>query len=200
MLEPAVWLRTLIIEHRSLEYIIVFFGAVFGGEVGLFTLGFLTAQKIVSTVPVIIFSFLGALAPNILWFIIGSTSTASRVVLHRYADTTTSVITDAVRKISRNNHFIALTLIKFLIGTSFLLMMYVSKTNIRFKKFILYESGAIFLSMLVIFPIGFLSGLGFTYVALLFNNLYIAVGFILLIIIIIVVVQLSIKKLFTKVS
>ncbi len=198
MIEPTVWLRTLILEHRSLEYVIVFFGAVFGGELGLFTLGFLTAQKVISITPVIILSFLGALIPNILWFFIGKTNLVTKAVLHRHTKGTTSLITEAVTKISKGNHFIAITIIKFIVGTPFILVMYVNQTRMHFKNFLYYQSAALILSLLVILPIGFVSGLGFSYLESVFNDVYLAIGFILLIIVIIVVIQLSIKKRFTK--
>ena len=57
---------------------------------------------------------------------------------------------------------------------------------------------ATFIWLLVVIPIGFISGLGFTYVAEVFHNLYAGAGFILLIILIIVVLQLWLKKIFIR--
>ena len=61
-------------------------------------------------------------------------------------------------------------------------------------------STAIILSLLVLISIGYFSGLGFTYLADIFNNIYVAIGFILLIIVIIVAAQLWLKKRFTDVE
>lgn len=198
MIESIEWLRILILNHRSLEYIIIFFGSLLGGEFALFILGFLAAQNVVSILPVIVLSFFATFFPNTLWFIIGKTKTISRVILSRYASATTSIITQAVNKISRENHFLALIVIKFIIGTPFMLIMYVNRTGLKFKQFLFYETPAIFLSLFVILSIGFIAGLGFTYLSDVFNNLYVSIGFILLIIVFIIIVQLWIKKRFTQ--
>lgn len=198
MVESIEWLRMFIIDHRSFEYVIIFVGSVFGGEFALFTLGFLAAQNVVSIFSVVVLSFAGALFPNILWFLIGKTKTVSKVILSRYANATTLIVTQAVSKMSKENHFIALTIIKFIIGTPFLLIMYVNKTGLRFRQFLFYETPAVFLSMLVIIPIGFTSGLGFSYLARVFDNFYASIGLILLAVFIIIAVQLWIKKRFTQ--
>lgn len=198
MIEPIEWLRIFIDNHKSFEYIIIFFGAALGGEFALFTLGFLAAQNVVATLPLVVLGFLGAFFPNIFWFLFGRTATAERIISHRYANTAISTVTEAVRRASKGNHLTALIITKFLIGTPLILIMYVSKTKLEFKKFIYYEAVAIFLSLLVIVPIGFTSGLGFAYLSEVFQNLYAIAGFILLTIILVIMVQLWIEKRFTQ--
>jgi membrane protein DedA with SNARE-associated domain len=198
MIESIEWLRIFILDHRSFEYIIIFFGAALGGEFSLFALGFLAGQDVLSTLSVIILGFAGTLFPNILWFFLGKTKAMSKLVLFRYADATTSMVTQAVDRMSKGNHFAALTIIKFIVGTPFILTMYVSKTDISFRRFILYESGVVLLSLLAVVPIGFVSGLGFIYIASIFNNLYAMVGFVLLVVVIIIMLKRWIKNKFTK--
>lgn len=200
MIDSIEWLRIFILNHQSFEYVIIFFGAALGGEFSLFALGFLAGQNVLSVLPVIILGFAGALFPNIIWFFLGKTKTISKLVLSRYANTTTSMVTQAVDRMSKDNHFVALTIIKFIVGTPFILTMYVSKTNVGFKKFIYYESGAVILSLLVVLPISFVSGFGFTYLASIFDNFYMMIGFILLIGVIIIMIKSWIKNKFTKSS
>ncbi|OGI58409.1 hypothetical protein A2727_00130 [Candidatus Nomurabacteria bacterium RIFCSPHIGHO2_01_FULL_37_110] len=200
MTESIEWLRLLIIDHRSLEYIIVFFGALLGGELALFTLGFLAAQKILSIFPVFILSFLATYPSNILWFLLAQTDTVRKIVAHRYANTTISIISEAVNKISRGNHYIGLIFAKFLVGTPIILIMYVNKNRLSLKEFFIYETPAVLLSLLVIIPIGYLSGLGFSYLADIFNNLYAAIGFIIFIAIVVAVAQSWLKSKFTNIE
>lgn len=197
MIESIEWLRLFILDHRSFEYIIIFFGAILGGDFALFIFGFLIGQDVLSTTSVIIFGFAGSLFPNLLWFFLGKTKIVSKFILFRHAETTTSIVTEAIDKLSRSNHFVALTIIKFIVGTPFILTMYVSKTNISFQKFIYYQSIAVLLSMLATLPVGFISGLGFVYVASVFNSIYATLGFVLLVAVIIVMIKLAIKKKFT---
>ena len=198
MVEFIETLRLFIVDHRSLEFIIIFGGALLGGEFALFTFGFFTAQGVLPIWPVVILSFLATFPPNVLWFLLGQTAIAEKVFAHRYANNTISMIVQAVTKVSRGSHVIGLIFIKFLVGTPFILTMYVNKTRINFWQFIVYETPAILLSLLVILPVGFLSGLGFTYFANIFNNLYVGFSFLLLVIIMITIVQLWFKKKFTK--
>lgn len=198
MTEPIEWLRMLILNYSSLQYVIVFLGAGFGGELGLLALGFFAAQNIISIFPLIILSFLGTFFSDALWFFLGRTGTMKSMISHRYANTTVSIINEAVGRVSRGNHLLALIIAKFLVGTRVLLIMYVSMTNIGFQQFMRYDIIAIFIWVLVVIPIGFLSGLGFTYLAEILENLYAAVGFILLVIVIIIMLEIWLKRIFTR--
>ncbi|OGI65122.1 hypothetical protein A3A95_04340 [Candidatus Nomurabacteria bacterium RIFCSPLOWO2_01_FULL_39_18] len=199
MIEWIEWLRVFIINHRSLEYIIILGGVIFGGEFALFALGFLVAQGVLPAFSVVVLSFLGSFPPNILWFLLGKTATVERIIKHRYASTI-SIIGEAVTRASRGNHFIGLIFAKFIVGTPVVLTTYVQKTDLSFWQFIFYETPAIALSLLILISIGYLSGLGFTYLADIFNNIYVAIGFILLIMAIILAAQSWLKKRFTDVK
>lgn len=76
--------------------------------------------------------------------------------------------------------------------------MYVSKTDIKFGRFIYYESISLILWLLVITAIGFFSGIGFTYYSNILENIYAGIGYILLMFILIIIFQLWIKRIFTK--
>ena len=198
MIESMEWLRALILQYPSFEYIIILLGTALGGEFALFVLGFLVAQGILPIFPAILFSFFGSFAPNILWFFLGGTNLIERMVSHRHSYATFLIITEAVYRISRGSHLIALIIIKFLVGTPVLLTLYINKTSLSFRKFIYYQSVAIFLSMVVIIFIGYISGRGFSYLTEISQNLYTAIGFLLLIVFIIIVFQIWLEKMFTN--
>ena len=174
--------------------LIIFVAATVGGEMMLLVLGFLSAQGVFSLPVLIIFSFLGAFTPNILWFLLGRTKAVEKIISHRYANTAISIIAEAIVRVSKGSHLRAIIIAKFLVGTPVLLMMYANKTDLSFKKFMYYESVAIFLSLFFILPIGYISGLGFTYFAENLKNLYMAIGLILLIITAIVILQIWLEK------
>jgi len=198
MLDYIEWLRVFILQYSSFQYLIIFLVTMLGGELALFTLAFLVAQGVFFLSPLIIFGFFGAFSPNILWFLLGRTNTTEKIISHRYANKTTSIIVEAITRTSHGSDLMALIITKFLICTPFILMIYVSKTALSFKKFLFCESIAILFSLLIIIPIGFASGLGFNYLAENLQNLYAALGFILLVIIIITMAQIWFKKRFTK--
>jgi membrane protein DedA with SNARE-associated domain len=198
MTPTIAWLSAFILSYPLLQYIIIFLGAGFGGEVAVISLSFLAAQNIFPIVPFFIVGFLGTMTADILWFLLGKTKTAGKIVDHRYATYTISVIMEAIRKVSRGNHLLAFIFAKFLVGTRVVVILYVSKTNISLKHFILNDLVAIFIWLTTLTSIGFLSGLGFAYISHILKNIYAGIGFVILILLIIVMVQIWLKKFFTK--
>src|SRR5674476_322017 len=95
------WLRALIHLYPSFEYLIIFLGAAFGGELALFTVAFLGAQGILQVFPLIVFSFLGAFSADILWFFLGKTTLAGKLIFHRYTSPAIAVIAEAINRVSR---------------------------------------------------------------------------------------------------
>ncbi|HBA45508.1 hypothetical protein A2W67_01855 [Candidatus Nomurabacteria bacterium RIFCSPLOWO2_02_40_28] len=198
MAHPIEWLRLFVVEYPSFQYISIFLAALFGGELALFGLGFLAAQGVFPVLPVIILSFTGGFTPNILWFLLGQTATAGKIASHKYTNSTTAIIVEAITRVSGGSHLVGIIIAKFLVGTPVILMMYVNKTAMTFKKFIYYETVAILLSLAIILPIGFISGLGFSYLAQNLENLYVALGFVLLVVTVVIVAQIWFEKIFTR--
>lgn len=196
MIDSVEWLRVFIVDYPSLQYLTIFLGAALGGEVALFALSFLAAQGIISPYALVALSFFGTISSDSVWFLLGRTKTAIKIISHRYANSTITAIAQAVKKVSRESHLLALIFAKFLVGTRIVMLLYISKTEFSFKQFICYNAVATVSWLLVVIPIGFLSGLGFTYIAEVFHNIYAGVGFVFLILIIIVFLQIWLKKLF----
>jgi membrane protein DedA with SNARE-associated domain len=198
MVESIEWLRVLLIDHQTLKYLILFLGAAFGGELGIIALSFLLAQGFFSVVPFCITCFFGTLSSDILYFLIGRSSMANKFFTHRYTSDTVNMITEAVRKISKGSHFLALLLANFMLASRIILIMYVSKTNLRLSRFVFYASIALVLWLMVLIPIGYFSGIGFTYISRILENIYAGIGFLLLVLIVIIVLQLWLKKIFAR--
>ncbi len=198
MAHPIEWLRVFIDHYPYLEYLVIFLGAAFGGEFVLLALGFLAAQKVISIFSLVIFSLLGTLFSDTLWFFLGRTIFVRKIVAHRYANNTIFVINKAIQRVSKGNNLFALIIAKFLVGTRILLIMFVGSKIIKFKDFIRQDILAIILWLTVIIPIGFISGLGFTYFASILENIYMAIGFVLLIIFLSIMLEIWLKKRLTE--
>ncbi len=198
MIESIEWLRIFILDYPSLQYFALFFGPLLGGEFVIISFAFLSAQGVVSLLLLVVLSFIAVFFADAIWFFLGRTTVAQRIISHRHVSPTAVIIFEAIRRASRGNHFIALVLAKLMPGTRILMIMYMSKSDIVFRKFVLYNAVAILIWLLVIISIGFISGAGFTYLAEIFKNVYISVGFVFVIIIIIIAIHLWIKKQFTR--
>lgn len=198
MIDSAEWLRVFITHYPLLQYLVIFFVAAFGGEVGMIALSFLAAHKLFPFWPFFILSFVGVIFSDTIWFFMGRTKIAEKIFSHRYANDTVFIITEAIRKISRGNHLLALIFTKFLIGTRVVLIFYISRTKMAFENFIYDDIVAILVWLVVLIPIGFLSGLGFTYISDILESIYAGIGFVLLVLIVVVILQIWLKRVFTK--
>ena len=198
MVESVEWLRALVLHYPAFQYAIIFLGTAFGGEAGVIALSFLAAQHVFSFLPFLILSVLGTLFGDTLWFYMGRTRMAGKIIGHRYAANTVSVIVEAINRLSRGNHLLAFVLAKFLIGTRAVLILYVSKTGISLKDFMQHNLPAIFIWFSVVGAIGYLAGLGFTFIAGVLENIYAGAGFALLIFIMVIIAQVWLKRTFVK--
>ncbi len=198
MTATIAWFSAFILSYPLLQYLIIFLGVGFGGEVAVISLAFLSAQNLFPLFVFFIVGFLGTISADILWFLLGKTKTAGKIIDHRYATYTISVIMEAIHKVSRGHHLLAFIFAKFLVGTRIVVILYVSKTNISFRHFVVNDMVAIFVWLTTLTSIGYLSGLGFTYISQILKNIYAGIGFILLILLIIVMAQIWLKKFFTK--
>lgn len=197
MIDWIEWLRVFIFHYASLEYLIIFLGVSFAGEVAILPLGFLAAQGTVSIFALLIFGLMGTLFSDVLWFFLAKTTIVKKMISHHYANKTISVVHQAINRISKGNYLATLILAKFVVGTRILLIMYISTTDIGFKRFVRYNVIAIFLWLVIVASIGFISGLGFTYFAEILENMYAAIGFVLLVVILITILHIWLKKRFT---
>jgi len=197
-MEYLEWIKTFIFNYPHLEYVVVFFGAAFGGEVVMIALGFMFAQGVFSLLPLFIVSFVGTLSSDILYFFMARTKIMSKFLAHKYANSTVSMITDTVHKVSMGSPFVALFLANFILASRIIIIMYVSKTNLTFRRFVAYESVSLVVWLIALLGIGYISGIGYTYLSHLLESIYAGIGFLLLIIILLVIMQLWLKKKFTK--
>lgn len=192
------WIRVLVENYTVLQYLIVFLGAAFGGEVVMIALSFWMAQGLFMFAPFIIVAFLGTLSSDIMWFLMGRSNWANKLFNHRYTNGTVSIIVEAVRRISRGSDFVALLLANFVLASRVVLIMYVSKNNLPLGRFIYYEAVAIVLWLIAVVGIGYASGIGYNYIADTFQSIYATIGFILVIILFVIFIQILIEKRITK--
>ncbi len=198
MTDSVEWLRTFLAHYPALQYVVIFLGAAFGGEAAIITLSFLAAQKFFPLLPFFLVSYVGTLSSDALWFAMGRTKLAAKITDHRHVSKTVFMIMEAIRKVSRGSHLLAIIFTKFLIGTRVVLILYVSKTNITLRDFMRYDLIAILIWIVVVIPIGLLAGLGYNYISKTLENIYAGIGFALFILIVFVLLQIYLKKFFAN--
>ena len=161
-------------------------------------LAFLSAQDIFPLFPFFLVSFSALIFSDTLWFMLGRTRPVLKMMNHRYATNTIWVIAQAIKRMSRGSNLLALIFIKFIIGTRVVLLFYFSRAGMTLKYFLSHNFVAIFIWLAVIIPIGFLSGLGFTYISNILKSIYAGIGFLLLVVLLVIMLQIYLKKIFTR--
>lgn len=198
MINSMEWLQVFIAHYPTLQYIIIFLGVAFGGEIVIIPLSFLVAQSFFPFFPFLLISFIAVVFSDTFWFLLGKSNITTKMMDHRYANNTILVITQAIHKVSRGNNVLALIFVKFLVGIRIVLIFSFSKNNMATRDFVRYNFIAIFIWLAVIIPIGFLSGLGFTYISNILENIYVGIGFVFLVLFIVIMMQLWFKRIITR--
>lgn len=194
MPEQFEWIRSFLMAYPYLQYAVIFLTTGFGGELGIFALAFLAAHNVIPWPAIFIFGTLGTFATDSMWFLLGATKPVQRMLSHKYASPTVELVTEALQKISRRNNRTALILVKFLIGTRVALFFLVSRMYTSYWRFAEDNIVAVLVWILIMMPVGYFAGIGFSYLSTTLNNIYAGIGFTLLVILGVVMAQIYIKK------
>ncbi len=187
------WVTLVFQQHESIQYIIVFLAAAFGGEIAMISMSFLLAQGFFSFYPFVTISYIGTYSSDIMWFWLGKSKMVSKLFTHRHTSKTIHVIVEAMHKMSKGSDFMALFLANFMPASRVILIMYVSRKNLEFVKFLYYEAVALFWWTVAVVAIGYTAGIGYTYLSNVLNSIYSGVGFVLVFLFIIILVQVWFK-------
>lgn len=187
------------LSHQIINYLIlyqeaaIFFGAFFFAESVILAASFLAANGLWSVSSVFIFCLLGTLLSDLFWFFLGMRFlkiTGQWFVYKSVYDK----ITKFLDKLTKNKPFLALLFIKFLYGTRFLTIVYLSIRKISLRNFILYDLIGTSLWLCVIVPIGWLAGRGASHLI----SIYRGFNYTILALIIFLILFKTIEWLFLK--
>ena len=103
-------------------------------------------------------------------------------------------IAEVIEFIFKKQHFIALTVVKFLYGTRVITIMYLSKERMRLWRFIVYDTFATLLWVLGVGIVGYFVGLGYVWVKTIFKNTTIILTIIVFFFILFYLLQQKINK------
>jgi len=135
----------------------LFFGGFFLGETVIIPAAFLAGQNNLSLSEVFWLTFLGTVSADVLWFLVGPFLWK---VAHRFE--TISTKSEAVLKrldeLYANQPFRALLVSKFIYGTRFLTVIYLSLERVSAIRFLVMNFLSTLLWLITIVAIGWLAG------------------------------------------
>ena len=147
------------------QYSVPFLGSFFGGEETIIALTILSYHGLVPLFAIFLFSLLGTVASDTLWFFVGKTLLFDKMISHKYFRKGYDRIAWVIDSIFRGNHFVSLLVTKFLYGTRIITIMYISREKIPFKIFFVYNVLTTLVWLPVVMAIGWFAGKGISAVA-----------------------------------
>jgi len=173
--------------------------AYIGGVEAIFLLGFLTAQDISLFWPVFIFTLLGYYFFELTWFVVARTKLVNKLRQNKKFSSKYDKIAEILRKLSGGNDFIALLAAKILYGFGTVILIYLSRERLTYKRFFVYNTLAISLSTFSILGLGWLTGRGFIKVADVFDDVRLGLLIFVLVAILFYLAREGVKKLLIRV-
>jgi membrane protein DedA with SNARE-associated domain len=172
---------TLFQYFKDQPALLIYIGAILGGEEIILTFAFLAAQGLWSVETAFIYCYLGTMTSDIGWFLLGRHTLGRMNFFQRFLSRYER-IKHFLKKIS-NRPFILLFITKFIYGTRIFTIMYVGMEGLSLLKFIGYNIFVVGAWLPIVIGIGWLTGKGVSQVANVYENTGLAIGAILLFII-----------------
>jgi membrane protein DedA with SNARE-associated domain len=161
---------------RSLSFL----APIIGGENGVIFLSFLAKSGVVSVYIVFLFSFLGMLTIDSLWFFIPKTKLYKKITSGKTISRQHKKIEKKLEGLSHGNDILLLMLSKIVVGSRILVIIFVSTKKMKYRKFlsVILLPNLIWGASLVF--VGFLARGGYEATIGVFNNIQIGILFLIL--------------------
>ena len=148
--ESAVQILT---QH---SFIALVLGAFVGGDIFILAAAFLAGRHVFSISEVLLFSGLGALGADLVWFAVGRAGRSTIANSRAY-----QALLPGLHRLSHRSPLLELIIIKYLIGARLVLMLHMAHHIQSFARFIMYDLPAVTLWLLLLSTIGWLAAQGF---------------------------------------
>lgn len=149
------WLQSL----STLEWPIVFFGAIIFGDAFILSCGYVAGQGLWSAWDIFWLALVGTIVSDLLWFWFGPYALRQTHRWKKMKDKHQKLVV-ALQHYTGRRPFLALVVIKFLYGTRILTIVYLSSIRVRFSTFLMFDILGTGLWLVVMLGVGWLAGQG----------------------------------------
>ena len=152
-----------------------------GGELGVIAISILFSQNIKNIVLVLVFSFIGMLVSDSLWFFVAKSKFFNKFRKWKKISTPYKKLEKNIEKFSRGNDVLVILFAKLMVGTRILLMIYLGNRKISWGKFLIYDLIPTFLWAGLLVVVGVLVAKGFEMVVEIFKNFQLGITFLIIV-------------------
>lgn len=174
-------------------FIASFFSGFISEELLLFT-AIESGRGLLPLWTVLIFGFLGMTAVDSFLFWVAKTRLIRYIADNKLISHNTRKIDKKLKKIDETHKILSLILTKFIYGTRIVTIFYHSTKKMPYKTFLAYDSIALATWSLIMIPIGWLAGRGFTKILRFARGTEKLLAIVLLVLIIFYVANFIVKK------
>lgn len=196
MIENIISNLTPLLEEYAI--LISFLGGFFGGEETGIILVLLSFQSFMSFWTVFIFFQLGTVISDSLIFFLARSKLASKLKKSKIISSGYDKVSEFIEEWTHDRLFLSFILAKFLYGTRIVMVAYLSREDINYKKFLIYDIVGTLSLMVVISVIGWFVSLGYDIILDIFKNVQIAISFIIAFFILFYIMQKAVNKFIIK--
>lgn len=167
---------------REYNVLFTFFASLFFGEEIILIFSFLSANGYLPLWKVFVFCFLGRILSDFFFFSLGKFKIVH--ILKKYQNHNVySDVEKVFSKIHRKNLFATLLYTKVMIGMRIAIMFYIGSKGTSLKKILINDAFAIFTWLIILVPLGWFAGSSFKFIFDIFNNIKIAILFLIILVI-----------------
>jgi len=168
-------------------------GAYFGGDAMLLFLSSLSGQGLIHFWTIILFFSLGTISSDVMWFFIGRTRLAEKLISHKQLNKGYSRIERILTKYGRND-FLLLFIVKFIYGIRIIAIVYFSRERKRFDRFLCFNSIAVVAITVFVSFLGWMAGKGIRSYVDIYENFRSAIKIIVIVLVIFFILKSLINK------
>jgi membrane protein DedA with SNARE-associated domain len=186
----ASFLLPFISSHLPLVCIV---GAYFGGDAFLLFLSSLAGQGLIHFWTVILFFSLGTISSDVMWFFIGRTRLADKLISHKQLNKGYSRIERILARYGRND-FLLLFIVKFIYGIRIITIVYFSRERKNFGRFIGFNSIAVVAITIFVSFLGWMAGQGIRTYVDIYENFRSAIKIIVVVLVLFFILKALVNK------
>ncbi len=169
-----------------------------GGELGVIAVAFLFVKNLTGFLIITISSCVGMVTMDSIWFFIARSKLFIKFKEWKKISKQYKSLESNIEKVSHGKDLLIISIAKLLVGTRILLVLYMGGRKISFARYLAYNSIVNLLWAGILVSLGWLTAQGFNSIISIFENLQLAITFIIIVLVFLYIVQKWIRQRFMK--
>jgi len=191
-------LESFIMSFIAHPILVTFIGTLIAGESVILTLSFLSASGLFPFWIIFVFAILGEFVSDLIWYALGRIKIIHKFHNSKKFSLTYQKVDEFIMKLSKESIFRAILYSKFAYGTRTFVLIYLGLKKADLKQVVFSLAVISFLFVLIVSSIGYFAGKGFVKLLDIFEDVKLAITFVIVVIIILFILKKVISNILVK--